>query len=89
MWTRVVVSKVKGTSLELSNLEGPMLLKIRPGLEAKLVMSEWAESTPCTLLELLSRKVGEMSCCEVQQFDLEVVISGVLRELMGLVTWSN
>ena len=64
--------------MELSNLEGPMLLKIRPGLEAKLVIPEWAESTTFTLLELLSRKVGEMGC-GVQQFDLEVVISGVLR----------
>ena len=72
-------------------LELSKLLKIRPGLEAKLVMPEWAESTTCiptTLLELLSRKVGEMSC-EVQQFDLDMVISGVLRELMGLVTGSN
>ena len=72
VWTRVVF-KLKETNLELSKL-----LKIRPGLEAKLVMPDWAESTTCTLLELLSRKVGEMGC-EVQQFDLEVVISGVLR----------
>jgi hypothetical protein len=61
VWTRVVVFKPRGTNLELSNLKGSKLLKIRPGLDAKLVMSEWADSTtytPTTLLELMSRKVG-------------------------------